>query len=189
MNRAKRSAQGKLRIEDDNSKLPAERIKSKAEPKTKDIDKLKPKDSPGDRKTNPWKHVIVWFVGVIVAALLPFIWASQSGKPGEGSPSIYKIFGAGDLYLISVIVLIAGLTEIALLFRRIRHDVTLALLVLSAFLFAFLFTARYAGASSIADAASNSWSPPHSIAYLSLAAFVISALHSSICVLLAAGVE
>jgi hypothetical protein len=60
--------------------------------------------------------------------------------------------------------------------------------VLSAFIFAFLFTARYAGASSVADASLAS-SPSHSVTYLSLAAFAISALHSSICVLLAAGVE
>lgn len=94
------------------------------------------------------------------------------------------MLGKGDLYLISIVVLIAGVTEIALLLRKIRQDMTMALLIIGGFLFILFDAARYAGASSLAEASQLS---PHSVTYWSLAAFAISAIHSSICVGLAAG--
>lgn len=138
------------------------------------------------KEARPWQHVLVWLVGVVLASLMPILWATQSSSPEAVTPSVYKLLGSGDLYLISVVVIIAGLTEIALLFRRINQVLTVALLVLAAILVVLIDAARYAGASSVA---ANAGAPPHSVTYWSLVAFGFSALHSSICVNLAAGIK
>jgi hypothetical protein len=173
---------------DASSKSAAIKVATEGPAETARTASAKTEALPGVTRVNPWKRVVVWFLGVIIAALIPFVWVSQSSRPGDGGPNIYQLLGSGELYLVSIIVLIAGLTEIVLLFSRIKYNLTVAIIVLSAFIFAYLFTARYAGASSVADASLAS-SSSHSVTYLSLAAFAISALHSSICVLLAAGVE
>ena len=100
-----------------------------------------------------WKRVVIWILGVVVASLIPFAWASQSSKPNVGGPSVYQLLGSGDLYLVSVIVLIAGLTEIVLLMRQL-DEFTVALLVLAAIFFVIIDAARYAGASAIANTSS-----------------------------------
>ncbi len=138
---------------------------------------------PEVKQIKRWKRVVIWIIGVVLASLIPFAWASQSSKPGDRGPSMYILLGSGDLYLVSVIVLIAGLTEIVLLMRQL-DEFTVALLVLAAIFFVIIDAARYAGASAITT---NANSPPHSIAYLSLVAFGLAAAHSSICVSLAAG--
>lgn len=132
----------------------------------------------------PWKHITVWAFGVIIASLLPFVWIYTSSRPGVDPPSIFRLLGNGDLFLVAIIVLIAGVTEIALLFRRIEQDLTVALLIIGGFLFVLVDAARYAGASQLSV---NVAADIHSITYWSLAAFIVSALHSSICVGLAAG--
>jgi hypothetical protein len=138
------------------------------------------------KEARPWQHVLVWLVGVVLASLMPILWATQSTSPEAVTPSIYTLLGSGDLYLISVVVIIAGLTEIVLVLRRINQVLTVALLVLAAILVVLIDAARYAGASSVTT---NSGIPPHSITYWSLVAFGFSALHSSICVNLAAGIK
>lgn len=135
-------------------------------------------------RIKPWKHVVVWLVGVVIASLIPFLWVFASANPKGPSPGTYQLLGKGDLYLISVVVLIAGVTEIALLLSKIQRDMTMALLIIGGFLFILFDAARYAGASSLVE---TSQPFPHSVAYWSLAAFAISATHSSICVGLAAG--
>jgi uncharacterized membrane protein len=134
------------------------------------------------------KRVAVWIVGVVLAALIPFVWVYESASPGDSNPSIYKLLGSGDLYLASVIVIFAGLTEIALLFRRIseKNDLNVALLVLGGIFAVLICAARYAGASMAADAGHSA---PDSVAYWSLLAFTFAAVHSSFCVILAAGTE
>lgn len=135
-------------------------------------------------QVEPWKHVVVWLVGVVIASLIPFLWVFGSANPRNPAPGAYQLLGTGDLYLISIVVLIAGVTEIALLLRKIRQDMTMALLIIGGFLFILFDAARYAGASSLVGALQPS---PHSVTYWSLVAFVLSAIHSSICVGLAAG--
>lgn len=143
---------------------------------------------PSTQKAKPWKRVAVWFVGVVLAALIPFVWVYQITAPADSNPSIYKLLGSGDLYLVSVIVIFAGLTEIALLFRRLgeKHDLNVALLVLGGIFAVLICAARYAGASTAADAGHSA---PNSVAYWSLLAFAFAAAHSSLCVILAAGAE
>lgn len=135
-------------------------------------------------RIKPWKHVVIWLVGVVVASLTPFIWIYASSSPRSGSPSIYQVLDTGDLFLIAIIVLIAGVTEIVLLLQRIRQNLTIGLLIVGGFLFVLFDAAKYAGASL---ASINTIIAPHSVTYWSLGAFVVSALHSSICVGLAAG--
>jgi hypothetical protein len=106
-----------------------------------------------------------------------------SRKPGGSSPGIYQVLSTGELYIVSIVVLIAGITEIVLLLRRIMQDLTVALLILAGIIFVVLAAARYTGVSELAATASH----PHSIAFWSVGAFLISAIHSSICVGLAAG--
>lgn len=131
----------------------------------------------------PWKHVLVWFIGVIVASLMPFLWLYLSNKPNNSPPSVWQMLGEGELYIIAIVVLIAGVTEIILLLRQIRQATTVALLILGAILFVIVDAAKYAGASELSPTAP----PLHSVTFWSIGAFVISALHSSICVGLAAG--
>jgi hypothetical protein len=146
---------------------------------------IKQPGAPVDvERIEPWKHVVVWLVGVVIASLIPFLWIFGSANPKNPSPGAYQLLGKGDLYLISVVVLIAGVTEIALLLRKIQHDMTMALLIIGGFLFIMFDAARYAGASSLVGTLQPS---PPSVTYWSLAAFAISAIHSSICVGLAAG--
>lgn len=133
---------------------------------------------------NPWKHVVVWSVGVVFASLIPIGWAYESSNPSAYTPSIYRLLASGELYLVSIVVLIAGITEIALLLRQIEQSLLVALLVLSAIIIVTIDAARYAGASALPV---NILSPPHSTTYVSGALFVFSALHSSTCVRLAAG--
>ena len=143
---------------------------------------------PSTREAGPWKRVAVWFVGVISAALIPFVWVYESTSPSESDPSIYRMLGSGDIYLISVIVIFAGLTEIALLFRKLseKNDLNVALLVLGGIFAVLVCAARYAGASTAVDAGRSA---PNSVAYWSLLAFAFAAVHSSFCVILAAGAE
>ncbi len=133
----------------------------------------------------PWKHIVVWVAGVIIASLIPFIWIYADPTPGRGAPNIYEVLGRGDLYLIAIIVLIAGVTEIALILRHMKKDLTVALLLIGGFLLVLVDAARYANASSIPI----NTVPSHSVLYWSLGAFLLSATHSSICVGLAAGVR
>ena len=135
------------------------------------------------QKIDPWKCVLVWFIGVVFASLMPFLRRYASSKPGSNGPSVYQMLGAGELYIIAIVVLIAGVTEIVLLLRRIQQALTVALLILGAILFSILDAARYTGASELSPNAQ----PIHSVAFWSLGAFAVSALHSSICVGLAAG--
>lgn len=137
------------------------------------------------KKAETWKHVAVWFVGVILASLLPIIWAAQSAQPASPAPSINELLGRGDLYLISVILLIAGITEIILSLRLIPQTLVVAMLILGGFLLVTVDAARYAGASSVPETGSTAASVTH----WSLALFVISVVHSSICVGLEATVK
>jgi hypothetical protein len=136
-------------------------------------------------KPEPWMHITVWFVGVILASLVPIIWAEQSAQPANPAPNINEILGHGDLYLISVILLIAGITEIILSLRLIPQTLVVAMLILGGFLLVTVDAARYAGASSVSETGSTAASVTH----WSLALFVISVVHSSICVGLEATVK
>lgn len=145
-------------------------------------------DAPGAGRQfkviKPWKHVVIWFLGVVLASLIPFLWIYLSSKPGGSTPSIYQMLGGGELYIIAIVVLIAGIVEIALLLNRI-DNFTIALLLIAAFLFVIIDAAKYAGASELTTTAS----PPHSVAIWSIVVFAVSASHSSVCVGLAAGVR
>lgn len=134
---------------------------------------------------DPWQHIVVWTAGVLAASLLPFLWVYVDPPAGKASPSIYQVLGRGDLYLVAIIILLAGVTEIALLFRHIDSTLTLALLIIGALFIAPLDAARYANASGQPIGVM----PSHSVVYWSVAAFVFSAIHSSTCVKLAAGVR
>jgi hypothetical protein len=134
-------------------------------------------------RVTPWKHVVIWVVGVIIASLIPFLWTYASNQPNDASPNVYQVLGHGDLYLIAIIVLIAGITEIVLLLRKIEKDMAVALLIIGGFLFVLLDAGRFAGASAMASSSAI----PHSVTYWSIVAFIVSAVHSSICVGLAAG--
>jgi hypothetical protein len=166
---------------------PKEAKPAAREPDITEPSKAEAVSTPTLTEVKPWMHVLVWFVGTILAALIPFAWTAASNNPSDPGPSIYTVLGAGDLYLVSIIILIAGLTEIVLLLRQIKQPLIVALLVLSAPILIVLYAAWYAGASSVA-AASHA-APPHSVAYLSLTAFALAAVHSSLCVLLAAVAE
>jgi hypothetical protein len=131
----------------------------------------------------PWKHVLVWIVGVVLASLAPFLWLYLANKPNSNPPSIYQMLDAGELYIIAIVVLIAGVTEIALLLRQIRQGLTVAMLMIGGLIFILVDAARYAGASEL----TANTHIPHSVAFWSAGAFIVSAVHSSICVWLAAG--
>jgi hypothetical protein len=135
-------------------------------------------------QVKPWKHVTIWLIGVVIASLAPLLWAYVS--PKSAPPSIYQVLGKGDLFLISVVLLIAGITEIILLTKRISQDFTVALLIIGGFLIAIFDAAKYAGASA---ASAGPAAPPNSVTYWAIAAFVVSTIHSSVCVWLAAGVR
>lgn len=134
---------------------------------------------------NPWKHIGVWFLGVVVGSLAPLLWNYISSNKAPG-PGIYQVFGKGDLYLISVVLLLAGITEIILLIKRIEQDFTVALLIVGGILIVIFDIGKYSNASTLYG---NVSAPPNSVTYWSLAAYIVSTIHSSICVWLAAGVR
>jgi hypothetical protein len=67
----------------------------------------------------PWQHVVVWTIGVILAALTPLLLPYFHGIDKNNTPSMYNLLGHGDLLLIALVITIAGITELMLVMRNI----------------------------------------------------------------------
>ena len=137
---------------------------------------------------SPRSHVIVWLVGVLLSSLIPLTVIFFHGLDAGKTPSIFKLLGHGDLLLISLVVTIAGITEIALAFRRIHpaQSLPVALLVLGAVLVIAAEALWYADVTArLLD--KQSFPATHSVTYGSIGLFLISSFCSSACVSIAAG--
>lgn len=125
----------------------------------------------------------------MVAALLPLMWTYFSAMPGSPEPSIWQLFGNGDVYIISVVLMMAGLTEIVLLLDRIAKLSAIGL-VLGGVILAMLNAAKYAGVMELmANSHETAAMVPHSVTLWSISLFVLAVFHSTVCVRLAAGAE
>jgi len=137
---------------------------------------------------NPRSHVIVWLVGVLLSSLIPLIFIFIHSLDAGKIPSIFELLGHGDLLLISLVVTIAGITDITLVFRRIRpaQSLPVALLVLGAVLVITAEALWYADVTArLLD--KQSFPAAHSVTYGSIGLFLISSFCSSACVSIAAG--
>lgn len=82
-------------------------------------------DSSGHVPTliaSPREHVKMWLLGVVVASLVPFLFLIFHGIDGNHLPSLYELLSRGDLLVISLVVTVGGMAELALalVFSRIH---------------------------------------------------------------------
>lgn len=71
---------------------------------------------------SPREHVTMWLLGVVVASLVPFLFLIFHRIDGDHLPSIYELLGRGDLLVISLVVTVGGIAELALASSRVRPD-------------------------------------------------------------------
>ncbi|WP_042413031.1 hypothetical protein [Streptacidiphilus anmyonensis] len=137
-------------------------------------------------KVKPITKVWFWLGGVVTFSLLPMFWGYLSGS---GDTGFYSIFGKGDLFLLSTVLLAAGLTEIALIVKAIDNKGLLGTLILGALLLVVVDVARYSTVAQEASNPAHMEALPHSIAWASLIMYLLAALHSTTCVYLGAKTE
>ncbi|MFE5030278.1 hypothetical protein [Streptomyces sp. NPDC056683] len=138
-------------------------------------------------KVSPRTKVLAWTFGVALFGLLPIFWGYLSGSEED---SFWSLFGKGDLYMLAVVLLVGGLTEICLIFKSIDSRGLLATLVLGGLLLVVTDSARYGTAThKLAALAGDAEKMPHSVTWLSWVAYLLAALHSSTCVYLGAKAE
>jgi len=140
------------------------------------------------RHATPRQHVIVWLVGVLLASLIPLLFTYFHGVDRNRPPSIFNLLGHGDLLLISLVVTIAGITELALSVNKIRQSqlMSAAMVLLGSVLAIAAEGLWYADISAqILDG--QKILSVHYITFGSLLLFMLSAFCSSVCVWLSAG--
>lgn len=131
---------------------------------------------------SPLKRVSLWLGGVVVGSLIPFFWGFISGAHGEGN-WFYTAFGRGDLFLLSIVLIVAGFIEIAPRIRFIGTDMTLTLLILGAVPLIMVGIARYGTAEEkLSKDGLRAEDMPHSVSWISLGLYLFAALHSTVCV-------
>jgi hypothetical protein len=139
-------------------------------------------------RPTPRQHLVVWLVGVVLASLVPFLFLYFHGIDRGGPPSIFELLSRGDLLLISLVVTIAGITELVLVLNRIRQDqiMPVALVLLGGVLVVVAEAFWYADLSAqLLDGQKATSS--HAVAFGSLLLFSLSAFCSSVSVTLSAG--
>ena len=65
------------------------------------------------------QHVKMWILGVVVASLVPFLFLIFHGIDGDHLPGIYELLSRGDLLVISLVVTVGGMADLALVFSRV----------------------------------------------------------------------
>jgi hypothetical protein len=141
------------------------------------------------RAATPRQHVVVWLVGVLLASLIPFLFQYLHGVDRGNPPGIFSLLGHGDLLLISLVVTIAGITELVLVVHSLtqKQIMIIALVLLGALLVIAAEALWYADiASQLLDGQLLITSAPV-ITYGSISLFVLSAFCSTVSVWLAAG--
>jgi hypothetical protein len=136
----------------------------------------------------PQQHVILWLIGVLLASLIPLLFLYFHGLDRSSPPSIFSLLGNGDLLLISLVVTIAGITELVLAMRNIRQSQLMAggIAVLGGVLAIAAEALWYADISAqMLDG--QPVAAVHAVTVGSLLFFSLSALSSAVCVWLAAG--
>jgi hypothetical protein len=121
---------------------------------------------------------------------VPFLFLEFHGLDQGSPPSIYELLGRGDLLLISLVLTIAGITELVLVINRVSQPqvMPVALVLLGGVLVVVAEALWYADLSAqILDG--QKATGPHVVTYGSLLLFGLSAFCSSVCVRLAAGVR
>lgn len=136
----------------------------------------------------PSQYVIIWLVGVLLASLIPLLFLYFHGLDKNKPPSVFDLLGDGNLLLISLVVTIAGIAELAITINNIGHAqlMQVALILLGAVLAVAAEALWYADVSAQLLNGQKITST-HVVTYGSLLLFILSAFCSSMCVKLAAG--
>lgn len=72
---------------------------------------------------SPRQHMSYWFVGAVVASLIPFLPDIVHWVDGRGNtPGFYDSLARGELLAIAIVVTIGGLAELAPVRRDIRYS-------------------------------------------------------------------
>lgn len=142
-----------------------------------------------DRRPKPRDKVIMWIIGTVLGGVLPlfFTWLSHTE---HGSFTFTELLSKGDLVVVSIVIMIAGLAELVLVRRRIEasKDLTTAILELACAV--FIGAASYWYGGLLSDELSKiEGTSAGSIMGWSLAIYGAGALLSSRCVWLAAEAE
>lgn len=135
----------------------------------------------------PARHVLVWFLGVVVASLLPFVPLVVHHIDARDSPGIYDLLGRGDLLVISLVFTIAGLVELGLYWKRVEQPDVPIFLMIGGILLVLGEGFWYGDISS--QILGGGTVPTHAVTYGSLGFFALSVICSLLCVRLAAGVH
>lgn len=141
------------------------------------------------RAASPRQHMVVWLIGVLLASLIPFLFQYLHGLDRGDPPSIYLLLGHGDLLLISLVVTIAGITELVLVAHNLIQEqiMVFALVLLGSVLVIAAEALWYADIASQLLDGQLLKAATHTITYGSITLFAMSAFCSTVCVRLAAG--
>jgi hypothetical protein len=139
------------------------------------------------RPITPARHVLVWFLGVVVASLLPFVPLVVHHIDSRSSPGMYDLLGRGDLLVVSLVFTIAGLVELGLYWKRIEQADVPIFLMIGGILLVLGEGFWYGDITS--QILSGGTVPTHAVTYGSLGFFAFSVVCSLLCVRLAAGVH
>jgi uncharacterized membrane protein len=90
-----------------------------------DIKDLGPDKDAVARRANRRRQafrVTIWFLGVVIASLIPLASTFIDGADINEAPSWEALLGHGDLLIIGIVVAVAGFVEIGLSYKAIKPD-------------------------------------------------------------------
>ena len=70
-----------------------------------------------------WNHVWVWVVASVLAGLLPIVIQGWHAVRDDQAVTFIRLLGDGELLLIAVVLMIAGLGELVLVIRDVESSV------------------------------------------------------------------
>ena len=142
------------------------------------------------KKATPFQHVIVWFLGSVLAGCIPILATVLYGLAVSKPVGFYEALGKGDLLLIALVLSLAGLSDLVLKIHDVRPGpIWPALLVVGTVLLV-AGDALWFGDLSSAVLHSGTESPgTGGVAYGSIGVFTLAAVFSTLSVWLAAGAE
>ena len=139
------------------------------------------------KRITPKQRVAAWFLGVIVASLVPFFPLVVHNIDSRRAPDIYDLLGRGDLLVISIVFTIAALVELGLYWTSADRPKGSVLLMISAIL--LILAEGFWYGDIISQILGGGTVPTHAVSYGSLVFFALSILCSLRCVRLSTEVH
>lgn len=139
---------------------------------------------------SPKEHVGMWLLGVVAASLIPFLFIAVHGMDGDHLPGFVAILGRGDLLVVSIVVAVGSVADLALVWTMLdkKKGSAAAFTVVGSLLIVVGEAVWYSDVSTTLLSGGTVQNEQF-VCYGSLILFIVTLFCSGRCVHLSAGVR